>query len=101
METWIESDFYSEPPQPRDAPETRQSAGRSRAIDVFLTQNPPAPARTSYSESEKLTTALKLADTVNRPLLDSTVYAEKAPIQKEVADNEQPAIPGVRPLDRI
>ena len=83
METWVESDFYSEPPQPRNAPETRQSAGRSRAIDIFLTRNPPALARISYSESEKLATALKLADSVNTSLLDSTVYAEKAPTPKE------------------
>ena len=83
METWVESVFYSEPPQPRDAPETRQSSGRSRAIDILLTRNPPAQARISYSESEKLATALKLADIVNKSLLNYTVYVENALSTKE------------------
>ncbi|KAL9138175.1 MAG: hypothetical protein Q9175_000599 [Cornicularia normoerica] len=82
METWVESIFYSEPAKPQNAPETRQSSGRSRAIDIFLTRNPPAPARISYSENPKLATASRLVDIIKKPLLDSTVYAENAPTSK-------------------
>lgn len=82
METWVESDFYSKPPQLRNAPETRQSSGRSRAIDIYLNQNLPLAARISHTESEKLATALELADNVNKPLLDSTVFIDNALISK-------------------
>lgn len=73
MGTWVESFFYADPPQSRNAPESRLSSGRSRAIDVFLINNPAAPARISYSESGKLATPSQFEYAINNSLLDSTV----------------------------
>ncbi len=103
METWVESFFYKEPPKPQNAPEMRQPSGRSRAIDIFLTRNPSAPARISYSESDSLTTARNFADTIDKPLLDSTVHIKITVTLKEnwLTRLKKPATTGNIPLDRI
>ena len=73
METWVESFFFSNPPQPHDAPETRHSSGRSRAVDIYMIEHSPSLARISYSESERLATASTFKEATLRPLLESTV----------------------------
>lgn len=76
METWVESFFYSEPPQPQNAPEVRHSSRRSRAIDIFLIQNSPASTRISYKESGHLATVSQLEHAIEKSLLDSTVTTQ-------------------------
>ena len=73
METWVENFFYSEPPQPGNAPDTRHSSGRSRIVDIYLICNPRAPARLSYNEAGKVTTPAQLIAAVDNGLIETTV----------------------------